>query len=95
MGSAGVYLVEQDVSAYTQTTSSLRPGIVIRGSWGPYNEVTAITSIKDLFEKFGQPSSGVYAGLITAKKYLAYNNIIQVVRAESVATPDEIGRAHV
>lgn len=88
MVSAGVYLVEQDVSAYTQTTSSLRPGIAIRGSWGPYNEVTAITSVKDLFEIFGQPSSGVYVGLITAKKYLTYNNIIQVVRVESVVTPD-------
>lgn len=85
MVSAGVYLVEQDVSAFTQTTSSLRPGIAIRGSWGPYNEVTAITSVKDLFEKFGQPANGNYVGLITAKKYLTYNNIIQVLRVASAA----------
>jgi len=82
--SAGVYLKEEDKSTYVQTSTSLRPGMVIRAPWGPSNVIKELTTVRDLFDMYGIPDNGNYIGLLSAKQYLnGYSNNIKLIRVVS------------
>lgn len=84
--SAGVYTNEEDQSTYTVSTSSLRPGMVIRAPWGPLDEIVELTNVTDLFDTFGIPSNGNYVGLLTAKLLLnGYSGNIKLIRTKAAA----------
>ena len=55
-------------------------GIVITAEKGPVDEITTITSEKQLVDVFGKPTTNNFEEWFTAANFLGYGNNLKVVR---------------
>lgn len=81
--SPGINVSEVDLTAGAQQVSVSDAAFAGPFSWGPALEATNIGSEDDLVKTFGKPTSNNYAYWFSAQSFLAYSNLLHVVRAIS------------
>lgn len=85
--SPGVSITEKDVSLIIPAVASTGGGIVSPFKWGPAEEVTLISSEKELASVFGTPINSPYGAQfwLSAANFLSYGNNLKVVRFVTAA----------
>ena len=78
--SPGVSVTEKDLTNVIPAVSTSSGGIVITAEKGPVDEITTITSEKQLVDVFGKPTSNNFEEWFTAANFLGYGNNLKVVR---------------
>ena len=78
--SPGVQVKEIDLTNVVPAVSSSTGGIAGSFQWGPVDEITTVSSEKQLVELFGQPDDNTYHSVISAAQFLSYGNTLRVVR---------------
>ena len=78
--SPGVLVTEKDLTNVIPAVSTSAGGIVINAEKGPVDEVTTISSEKELVDNFGKPNSNNFEEWFTAANFLGYGNNLKVVR---------------
>ena len=78
--SPGVLVTEKDLTNIIPAVSTSSAGIVITAEKGPVDEVTTISSEKELVDNFGKPNSNNFEEWFTAANFLGYGNNLKVVR---------------
>jgi len=83
--SPGVEVKEIDLTNVIPAVSTSIGGFAGYFKWGPMNEVTLVSSEKQLLQKFGKPdSSELYADpFFQAASFLSYGDALKVVRGGS------------
>jgi hypothetical protein len=79
--SPGVNFSEVDLTAGTQQVSVSDAAFAGPFNWGPGLEATNIGSEDDLVRIFGKPDDTIAAYWFAAQSFLAYSNLLHVVRA--------------
>lgn len=79
--SAGINISEVDLSAGVQQVSVSDAAIAGPFQWGPALEIQNISSEDDLVRVFGKPTDDNYEYWFSAQSFLAYSNLLRVVRA--------------
>jgi len=78
--SPGVSVTEKDLTNVVPAVSTSSGGIVITAEKGPVDEITTISSEKELLDTFGKPTSDNFEEWFTAANFLGYGNNLKVVR---------------
>ena len=78
--SPGVLVTEKDLTNVIPAVSTSSAGIVITAEKGPIDEITTISSEKELADVFGKPNSSNFEEWFTAANFLGYGNNLKVVR---------------
>ena len=78
--SPGVSVTEKDLTNVIPAVSTTSGGIVITAEKGPIDEITTISSEKELLDNFGKPTSDNFEEWFTAANFLGYGNNLKVVR---------------
>ena len=78
--SPGVLVTEKDLTNIIPAVSTSSAGIVITAEKGPVDEITTISSEKELVDNFGKPNSNNFEEWFTAANFLGYGNNLKVVR---------------
>ena len=78
--SPGVLVTEKDLTNIIPAVSTSSAGIVIAAEKGPVDEITTISSEKELVDNFGKPNSNNFEEWFTAANFLGYGNNLKVVR---------------
>ena len=78
--SPGVLVTEKDLTNIIPAVSTSAAGIVITAEKGPVDEITTISSEKELVDNFGRPNSSNFEEWFTAANFLGYGNNLKVVR---------------
>jgi len=78
--SPGVLVTEKDLTNVIPAVSTSSGGIVITAEKGPIDEVTTISSEKELVDNFGKPNADNFEQWFTAANFLGYGNNLKVVR---------------
>ena len=78
--SPGVSVTEKDLTNVVPAVSTSSGGIVITAEKGPIDEITTISSEKELLDNFGKPTSDNFEEWFTAANFLGYGNNLKVVR---------------
>ena len=78
--SPGVLVTEKDLTNVIPAVSTTSGGIVITAEKGPIDEVTTISSEKQLLDVFGKPTANNFEEWFTAANFLGYGNNLKVVR---------------
>ena len=78
--SPGVSVTEKDLTNVVPAVSTSSGGIVITAEKGPIDEITTISSEKELLDTFGKPTSDNFEEWFTAANFLGYGNNLKVVR---------------
>ena len=78
--SPGVLVTEKDLTNVIPAVSTTSGGIVITAEKGPIDEVTTISSEKELLDTFGKPTADNFEEWLTAANFLGYGNNLKVVR---------------
>ena len=78
--SPGVSVTEKDLTNVVPAVSTSSGGIVITAEKGPVDEITTISSEKELLDIFGKPTSDNFEQWFTAANFLGYGNNLKVVR---------------
>jgi len=78
--SPGVSVTEKDMTNVVPAVSTSSGGIVITAEKGPIDEITTITSEKQLVDTFGKPTADNFEEWFTAANFLGYGNNLKVVR---------------
>ena len=78
--SPGVSVTEKDLTNVIPAVSTTSGGIVITAEKGPVDEITTISSEKELLDTFGKPTSDNFEEWFTAANFLGYGNNLKVVR---------------
>ena len=78
--SPGVLVTEKDLTNIIPAVSTSAGGIVITAEKGPIDEITTISSEKELVDNFGKPNSNNFEEWFTAANFLGYGNNLKVVR---------------
>jgi len=78
--SPGVLVTEKDLTNIIPAVSTSSGGIVITAEKGPIDEVTTISSEKELVDNFGRPNNDNFEEWFTAANFLGYGNNLKVVR---------------
>ena len=78
--SPGVSVTEKDLTNVVPAVSTSSGGIVITAEKGPIDEITTITSEKQLVDTFGKPTADNFEEWFTAANFLGYGNNLKVVR---------------
>ena len=78
--SPGVLVTEKDLTNIVPAVSTSSGGIVITAEKGPIDEVTLISSEKELVDNFGKPNSSNFEEWFTAANFLGYGNNLKIVR---------------
>lgn len=91
---AGAFAREIDLSLYAETLTQTIFAMVGSFNKGPINERTLVTNVSRLQELFGEPidpadSASACQAWFAAREYLKRGNKLQVIRADSAATPAE------
>lgn len=81
--SPGINVSEIDLTAGIQQVSVSDGACAGPFQWGPALEVTSIASEDDLVKVFGKPDNTIYTYWFNAQSFLAYSNLLRVVRAVS------------
>ena len=78
--SPGVLVTEKDLTNIIPAVSTSSAGIVITAEKGPVDEITTISSEKELVDNFGKPNNDNFEQWFTAANFLGYGNNLKVVR---------------
>ena len=78
--SPGVLVTEKDLTNVIPAVSTTSGGIVITAEKGPIDEITTVSSEKELVDTFGKPNSSNFEEFFTAANFLGYGNNLKVVR---------------
>ncbi len=78
--SPGVSVTEKDMTNVVPAVSTSSGGIVITAEKGPIDEITTISSEKQLVDIFGKPTADNFEEWFTAANFLGYGNNLKVVR---------------
>ena len=78
--SPGVSVTEKDLTNVIPAVSTTSGGIVITAEKGPIDEITTISSEKELLDTFGKPTADNFEEWFTAANFLGYGNNLKVVR---------------
>jgi hypothetical protein len=78
--SPGVLVTEKDLTNVIPAVSTTSGGIVITAEKGPIDEITTISSEKELADIFGKPNSSNFEEWFCAANFLGYGNNLKVVR---------------
>ena len=78
--SPGVSVTEKDLTNVIPAVSTTSGGIVITAEKGPIDEITTISSEKELVDNFGKPTADNFEEWFTAANFLGYGNNLKVVR---------------
>ena len=78
--SPGVLVTEKDLTNIIPAVSTSAGGIVITAEKGPIDEITTISSEKELVDNFGKPNTNNFEEWFTAANFLGYGNNLKVVR---------------
>jgi len=78
--SPGVSVTERDLTNVVPAVSTSSGGIVITAEKGPIDEITTISSEKELLDTFGKPTADNFEEWFTAANFLGYGNNLKVVR---------------
>jgi phage tail sheath protein FI len=78
--SPGVSVTEKDLTNVIPAVSTSSGGIVISAEKGPIDEITTISSEKELLETFGKPTADNFEEWFTAANFLGYGNNLKIVR---------------
>ena len=78
--SPGVLVTEKDLTNVIPAVSTTSGGIVITAEKGPIDEITTVSSEKQLLDTFGRPSADNFEEWFTAANFLGYGNNLKVVR---------------
>ena len=78
--SPGVLVTEKDLTNVIPAVSTTSGGIVITAEKGPIDEVTTISSEKQLLDVFGKPTANNFEEWLSAANFLGYGNNLKVVR---------------
>ena len=78
--SPGVLVTEKDLTNIIPAVSTSSGGIVITAEKGPIDEITTISSEKELVDNFGKPNSSNFEEFFCAANFLGYGNNLKVVR---------------
>jgi len=78
--SPGVLVTEKDLTNIIPAVSTSSGGIVICAEKGPIDEITTISSEKELVDNFGKPNADNFEQWFTAANFLGYGNNLKVVR---------------
>jgi phage tail sheath protein FI len=70
--SPGVNVSEIDFSTTTPNVSASVGGLVGEFTQGPANQITKVSTEKELTEIFGKPTDATYKSWFTASNFLAY-----------------------
>jgi len=81
--SPGVLVKETDLTNIIPAVSTSIGGVVIVSEKGPIEEITQISSEKELVDVFGKPDGNTYEYFFTAANFLQYSNTLKVVRANT------------
>ena len=78
--SPGVLVTEKDLTNVIPAVSTSSGGIVITAEKGPIDEITTISSEKELVDNFGKPNANNFEEWLSAANFLGYGNNLKVVR---------------
>ena len=78
--SPGVLVTEKDLTNVIPAVSTTSGGIVITAEKGPIDEITTISSEKELLDTFGKPTANNFEEWLSAANFLGYGNNLKVVR---------------
>jgi len=78
--SPGVLVTEKDLTNVIPAVSTTSGGIVITAEKGPIDEITTVSSEKELLDTFGKPTADNFEEWLTAANFLGYGNNLKVVR---------------
>ena len=81
--SPGVLVKETDLTNIIPAVSTSIGGMVIVSEKGPIEEITQISSEKELVDTFGKPDGNTFEYFFTAANFLQYSNTLKVVRANT------------
>lgn len=79
--SPGVEVREIDLTNVVPAVSSSIGGIAGAFAWGPVEQITSVSSEKELVNLFGRPNDTTYKYFMPAAQFLQYTNALKVVRA--------------
>lgn len=89
--SPGVQVLETDLTNVVPAVSASIGGYAGNFSWGPVDELTLVSSEKDLADKFGTPTSATAKSFFTAASFLKYGNVLKTIRAVEHPTSGTVG----
>ena len=78
--SPGVLVTEKDLTNIVPAVATSSAGIVITAEKGPIDEITLISSEKELVDNFGKPNTSNFEEWFTAANFLGYGNNLKIVR---------------
>ena len=78
--SPGVLVQETDLTNIIPAVSTSIAGAVLTSEKGPIDEVTLLSSEKELVDTFGKPNASNFESWFTIANFLQYGNAIRVVR---------------
>jgi hypothetical protein len=81
--SPGVQVKEIDATSVVPAVSTSIGGFAGSFNWGPVDQITDISSEKQLAEVFGTPDSNTFKYFLSAAGFLKYGNALKVVRVAS------------
>ena len=81
--SPGVLVKETDLTNIIPAVATSIGGLVIVSEKGPIDEITQISSEKELVDVFGKPDGSTFEYFFTAANFLQYANTLKVVRANT------------
>ena len=81
--SPGVLVKETDLTNIIPAVATSIGGMVIVSEKGPIDEITQISSEKELVDVFGKPDGNTFEYFFTAANFLQYANTLKVVRANT------------
>ena len=79
--SPGVLVQETDLTNIIPAVATSIGATVIVSEKGPMDEITTISSEKELVDTFGKPDGNTFEYFFTAANFLQYGNTLKVVRA--------------
>lgn len=79
--SPGVLVKEKDLTNVIPAIATTIGAVAGQFSQGPMDEVTTISSEKELVETFGKPDSSTFEYFFSAASFLQYSSSLRVVRA--------------
>lgn len=91
--SPSVTVTETDLTLYVPNVATSIGALVGFFQWGPVEEITTLSSEKNLVEKFGQPDDSNYRDWYSAFNFLAYSNNLKTIRVvdDAVALNASLG----
>lgn len=82
--SPGIVTTEIDQTQGPAAVSTSDAGFAGPFQWGPSAVVTSVASEDDLVGQFGKPDANISSSWFTAQSFLAYSDLLRVVRVISV-----------